>query len=357
MRRSLALATAAVLGVLLALELLLRVLPVSTATMTGYHLDSEVLTYPPGHRWTTSTGWDLRNPQHLRANNWGFASAHDFQPDPRAVALIGDSYIEASMLDPADRPAARLETLLGGARKVYGFGSPGTALIDHAQRLRLASEQFQVRDVVVFLERGDVRQSLCGSGNVHSRCLEPTTLQPRTERQPSPSTLKAWARHSAVAQYLFGQLKLQPLALLRSMFVRAVPEEPAARAAAPAAPATLDERSRALVDAAVDRFFADAGPYLRGRLIFVVDGRREGPAAEPDAEDLQRRHLIGRLAARGAAVMDLEPVYAAHARGSARRLDVGPYDGHLNALGVALAMQPVADWLRAVPGPAGGQPP
>lgn len=357
MQRTLALSLAAILGVMLALEGLLRILPVSTATMTGYHLDAEVLTYPPGHRWTASTGWDLRNVQRLRANNWGFVSDHDFQREPRAVALIGDSYIEASMLAPADRPAARLEALLGAARPIYGLGSPGTALIDHAQRLRLAAERFEVNDFVIFLERGDVRQTVCGSGNVHSRCLDPTTLMPREERQPSPSALKRLARHSALAQYLFGQLKLQPVALLSSMFVRAVPEEPAERVAAPNAPETLDDRGRALVDAAVELFFADAGPYLRGRLLFVIDGRREGPSSAPQAEDLQRRFLMDRLAAHGVAVIDLEPVYAAHARQSARRLEVGPYDGHLNALGVALAMRQVADWLRADPGPANGRSP
>lgn len=351
MQRRLALSLAAIVGVLLALEGLLRVLPVSTATMTGYHLDPEVLTYPPGHRWTTSTGWDLRNVQRLKANNWGFVSDHDFQREPRAVALIGDSYIEASMLAPANRPAAQLEALLGAARPIYGLGSPGTALIDHAQRLRLAAERFEVNDFVIFLERGDVRQTLCGSGNVHSRCLDPATLIPRNERQPSPSALKRWARHSALAQYLFGQIKLQPMSLLRSVFVRVVPAEPPFASGASAkrsAPGAVPEPDAlALVDVAVDRFFADASPYMKGRLLFVVDGRRDGPSELPTVDDLERRHLIERLTAHGATVIDLEPVYAQHARRSSRRLEVGPYDRHLNALGVTVAMRPVADWLQA----------
>ncbi|GAB1388619.1 MAG: hypothetical protein AMXMBFR78_03270 [Rubrivivax sp.] len=49
-----------------------------------------------------------------------------------------------------------------------------------------------------------------------------------------------------------------------------------------------------------------------------------------------------RLREDGAQVIDLEPVYAAHAARSPRRLDVGPYDGHLNALGVRIAMGEVA---------------
>ena len=37
---------------LLALELVLRLLPVSTATLTGYYIDPLILTYPPRHRFT-----------------------------------------------------------------------------------------------------------------------------------------------------------------------------------------------------------------------------------------------------------------------------------------------------------------
>ena len=126
MRRRILLSLAGLLGVVLSVELMLRALPVSTATMTGYHFDPDLLSYPAGHEWTVSTGWDLRNPQRLRSNNWGFASDRDFIPDRSAIALIGDSYVEASMLDAVQRPAAQLEALLGTGRPVYGLGSPGT---------------------------------------------------------------------------------------------------------------------------------------------------------------------------------------------------------------------------------------
>ena len=351
MRTGLTLAAAGCAAVLLLLEILLRLLPVSTATMTGYHLDPDVLTYPPGHAWTTSTGWDLRNAQRLRANNWGFVSEHDFVPDPRAVALIGDSYVEAGMLPAADRPGARLQSLLGGGRPVCALGSPGTALIDHAQRLRLAFDRLQVRDVVIWLERGDARQSLCGSGNVHSRCLDPQSLAPRVERLPPPSALKRWARHSALAQYALGQLKFQPQVLWRALFTRVTPEEPPAQAGVMAAPTpgTLAPRARAMIDAVVDRFFIDASPYVQGRLLFVIDGRRSGPVAVPTSDDLERAHLMAQLRARGADVIDLEPVYAQHVASSRRSLEVGPYDAHLNALGVRLVMDQVARWLDGGP--------
>jgi hypothetical protein len=187
-------------------EALLRALPVSTATMTDYHFDPDLRTYPAHHEWTVSTGWDLRNPQRLRSNNFGFAAHRDFDADPRAVALVGDSYVESSMLDAALRPGKQLEGELGGSRTVFAMGSPGTALLDYAQRVRFASERFGITDFVIWLERGDARQALCGSGNVHSRCLDRQTLAPRIERMPPPSAAKRALRHVALAQYFAGQL-------------------------------------------------------------------------------------------------------------------------------------------------------
>lgn len=355
MARTLAAVLAGLVAVLLALELVLRALPVSTATLLGYHHGPDLLTPPAGHRWTVSTGWDLRNPQHLVANNWGFAAGRDFRPDPQAVALIGDSYVEASMLPAADRPGAQLEALLGGARPVYALGSPGTALLDYAQRVRLAAREWQVRDMVLLLEAGDIRQVLCGSGNVHSRCLDPRTLAPRQERQPEPSTLKRWLRHSALAQYFASQIKLRAEVMVEALFTRQVPDlagHGAARASGGAeAAAAPDPRAvadaRRLIDAALAEFFAQLAPLPPVRLVVLLDGRRDGRLSPASDGQFERAHLVAGLRSRGVEVIDLEPVYARHQReGSGLSLDVGPYDRHLNRLGVALAMRQAAEALR-----------
>nr|WP_145552474.1 hypothetical protein [Variovorax boronicumulans] len=337
-----------VAALVLLAELVLRLLPVSTATMTGYHHDPDQLTYPPGHHWTMSTGWDLRNAQHLVANNWGFAADHDFGPDARAVALIGDSYVEASMLAPADRPAAQLQAILGDGRPVFALGTPGTALLDYAQRLRLAQDRFGVRDAVLMLERFDARQALCGSGNVVSRCLDPVTLQPRIERLPPPGWLTRVLRHSALAQYLKSQLRFRPAALAEAMFTRATPEPAAARTHGATAPPTAQEaaHTRAMVDAVVENFFSTLAPVSMRHLVFVVDGGRGGAHQHDGLVGLERAHLIARLRERGALVQDMAPVYAAHAARSQRSLAVGPHDDHLNPLGVQLAMQEAAAALR-----------
>lgn len=348
MLRTAAVAIAAALATVLAAEGVLQLLPVSGATKSGYHIDDAVMGYPPHHRFTVSTGWDLRNPQRLAANNWGFVSDTDFVPDPNAVALVGDSFVEASMLGQPQRPGAQLQAqlaALGQPRPVYAFGSPGTALPDHAQRVRLAHQRLGVRDFVLWVDAGDARQALCGAALAHSRCLDPQTLAPRTERQAPPGTLKQLARHSALLQYVFGQLKLDVGTLARTAFRREVPAEPgaAATAAPPAAPdPAVLARRRAVIDAVVTQFFADVAPYRGGRLLFVVDGRRSAGEPQQALIDLERAHLMARLREGGAEVIDLEPLYRGHMRRSRLSLEVGPYDTHLNALGVRTVMQAAA---------------
>lgn len=345
------LALGGLLFALLVLELLLRLMPVSTATLSGYYFDPDILSYPAGHRWTVSTGWDLRNAQSLRSNNFGFVADKDFVPDPGAVALVGDSFVESSMLDAPLRPAGQLQALLGPKRPVYAFGSPGTALLDYAQRVRFASQKLGVRDFVIWLERGDAVQALCGSGNVHSRCLDPVSLEPRTERFPEPSWLKRLARHSALAQYIAGQLKFRAGPFLRAMFTRNTPDASDSKPASASmrerdAANETAQRGRRVVDAVLERFFEAAGPYLVGRTIFIVDDYRGAAPRDPKEEFFQRQYLIDSLRARQVEVIDLAPVYRQHKAASPLSLEVGPYDGHLNSLGVHLVMEQVAGRLR-----------
>ena len=99
------------------------------------------------------------------------------------------------------------------------------------------------------------------------------------------------------------------------------------------------------VDAVVQAFFADARPHVRGRLIIAVDGRRSGFDAPRDLTDAERDHMIRRLREGGAEVLDLETSFGDHERQSARHLEVGPYDRHLNPQGVRIAMLQVATAL------------
>jgi hypothetical protein len=336
-------------GFLLLLELLFRVLPVSTSTETGYYIDPLILNYPPHHHWTIATGWDLRNAQRLESNNFGYVASRDFGHNPQAVALIGDSFIEASMLSAADRPGAQLERALG-SRPVFAMGNPGTALLDYAERIRFARETFGVRDFVVLMERGDVKQSLCGSGNINGPCLDPKTLAARIEKIPAPGTAKRIFRHSALAQYVFGQLKFNPQKLWQQAFPP--PHSAAPLAKSLATNAGLPNQVQVVppfVDVVTTAFFDRIKPFDTGRLVIVLDSDRRALAAGQLTADPSRARFIELALAAGAVVVDTEPLFQAHFARSSLTLDVGPYDGHLNPLGVGLVMQAAATALLNSP--------
>lgn len=347
MQRPVLASALATLAVLLGLELLCRLLPVSTATETDYRVDPLVRTYPPHHRWTTSTGWDLRRPQAMTANNEGFAAEHDFVRNPQAVALIGDSYVEASMLPMPQRLAHRLEVALGGARPVYAMGNPGTSLLDYAERIRLAHQRYDVRDMVLLVEAGDVMQSFCGSGNVEGVCLDPRSGGVIAMTLPAASRAKQWLRQSAFAQYLVSQLRFDPARLWQQVMVQSdtAASSPSER------PVTAEKAvgpRLAAVDQVLAAFLARIQGHVPGRLVMLLDGRRG--AARPGRlwPPQERDRFAQGLRAAGAVVVDLEPAYAVHQSGSVLRLDVSPSDAHLNAVGLDLVAQAAAPALLAV---------
>lgn len=336
-----------VLAVVVAAEVLLRTLPVSTATNTGYYVAPNILNYPPGHEWTMATGWDLRNVQHMRSNNMGFAAEHDFVPGSDAVGLIGDSYVEASMLPLADRPAAQLERALGG-RRVYAMGGPGSSLLDYAERINWAHQTLGLKTFVVLMEHTDASQTLCDSGNVHARCLSAGTLEPTIRRRPPSGALKNLLRESALAQYLNSQLKFSPSRLISSDFWRSgAPPEPEGppRVVAPTDQPPLALEVRSTVDAAVGAFFEQVSGLEALRVVFVIDMNRQNLESGVRAPD-ESYHLAQRLLDRDQVVVQGEPLYREHFRQSPLRIDVGPYDQHFNRLGVALLMNAAAQALQ-----------
>jgi hypothetical protein len=341
---------AGVVSLLLVLEVLCRVLPVSTATETGYYTDPLILTYPARHRWVAATGWDLRNAQTLEANNLGYAAHRDFVRDEHAVALIGDSFVEASMLPAVDRPGAQLERQLG-SRPVYAMGGPGTALLDYAERIRYAHEKLGVRDFVILMERGDVKQSLCGSGNVNGPCLEPKSLAPRIETLSGSGKAKRALSHSALAQYLVSQIRVTPQAVLNQLRPKWLQDSPVTtQPVAPPISANAEpDNTMRVVDTVAKTFFERIKPHVLGKIVLIVDSDRVAMFNGSLKPDSARQRFIQLAKEAGAIVVDTEPLFVRHFAHSPLRLDVGPYDGHLNALGVGLIANAAAQALSGMP--------
>lgn len=251
MRRGAVIATWALSlgGLLLLLELSLRLLPVSTASM----VQTDPLTgrrfYPPGHQWTQSTGWDLRNAQRMRAGASGYAGNRDLRElSSDGVLLIGDSFVEASMLPEEHRLAAQIEAQTG--RAVAALGTPGSSLLDYAERLRWAMSLTAARDVVMLISISDVREAICQAKQHEMRCLDGVSGALREpDLRPPAGPVKELLRRSALAQYLFSQLMLEPRALWERLRQQAQPAQghEVGKALMPA-PAPSDRRSDPLLE-------------------------------------------------------------------------------------------------------------
>jgi hypothetical protein len=121
-------------------------------------------------------------------------------------------------------------------------------------------------------------------------------------------------------------------------------EIPAEPARASASTSSADLR---IVDVVTERFFERLADRPLRRLVIVLDSDRPRLRQHQAIDDPARRRFIERARAHGAIVVDAEPLDAEHFARSSLSLDVGPYDGHMNPLGLAIVMQPAAEALRA----------
>ena len=248
------------------------------------------------------------------------------------------------MLPMPQRLAAQLERRRP-ERPVYAMAGPGSSLLDYAERVRFASEKLAIRDFVIVVERGDVAQSVCGSGNVHAACLDATTLSPRTERIVGDERwLTNLLRKSALAQYLFSQLRVnvQDLkARAKQLFERR--KVPVIRSVVPG-----EEERRA--DAVIGTFFQRLEPYKDRNFTFVLGCDLNALTVDSKAApDVARTRLIAAAHAWGARVVDTEPIFRTHVLRNGLALGVSPRDAHWNPLAIGL----VAEAAVAAESPAG----
>lgn len=338
MLRKILLFSAGVLIALAGLEIALQLLPVPSATMVGYYIDPAIKTYPPHHRFTVATGWDLKNAQHHETNNFGFVDNRDFKKNPDGIAVIGDSYIEANMLLPELRIGPRLESLLED-RTVYSMGMPGTSLLDYAHRAHFARVQFGIERFVILVDTDDVRQMLCGSDNYARDCVDAQTLAIRQTKDAPDGIVKRVVRNSALAQYLFSQLRIQPVAWLKSLFKPAP-----ANSSAPPQNHAKDPVPPATASKLVERFI-EAFPKTQSRPVIVINVSHFSAATE-QRNAVQMNILEEKARDAGMDVIRLAPAFDQWTSRSPLSLFVGPYDMHWNATAHQIAAQSVAAVLQ-----------
>jgi hypothetical protein len=197
------------------------------------------------------------------------------------VALFGDSYIEGFSTDPDQHVEAYLPRFLPGSAS-YAFGLSGWYLEQYVAVSRYARDRFQPDVLVVFVDDGDVRDSLRSNGLI-SPYLWQIGERDGSFEELSPSaayqaTLKSrLARRSALISYLRCNAKLDLPGMRGPGAQQAVVGTRNPEGGAAASSAADDVRWRTLVPAArfmVERLRAD---HPGTPIVFAAFGDRYLP--------------------------------------------------------------------------------
>lgn len=339
---------AGAIGMLLAAELLLRLLPVIDGRIRGADESRWPLhNYRPNEAYTYSFGWDLRHPQQGRVNNFGQLAPFDYVPGRARVAVIGDSYVESAMNRYDETLPARLSSAMGDPHAAIGLAGSGLSLADYAALASQARTELAPRALVFVIIDGDIAESVQPRQGWHhyaSTADGRTALRMMALRSGQESALSGRLAGSALYRYLrrnLGWVPPDPRSWLRR---------------AETAP-TRSEADRQAAESAqrqaIARFVQDVGTAAGGgpscvALLFDSDrGAMYGSPARIAVDSPQMDAELARQAhAAGLQVVPLEPSFIQDYARHHQRFDHSPFDRHWNARGHAVA---AAAALQALP--------
>jgi hypothetical protein len=340
---------------LLAAEIAMRFLPVSTGLRSMPVTAADpVLHFTPNRPFTNSLGWDFHNVVHGRVNNAGFVNDQDYVRDgPQLLAVIGDSFIEAQMVPYGESLQGRLAAALGDKFRVYSFAASGAPLSQYLIYAGHTVREYGARSVVINVVGNDFDESLSayrlGPGFWQYAPDANGVLRLRLN-QHQAGTLISLARHSALARYVIINLGVQNhLFSIRPLgeVIFGKPANAAPRYAGNTDASTNEERVRDSL-AAIDAFFRDL-PERVGlppdRVLFTLDGFRYADAARDGAGtyfDVMRRAFMERAAAQGYEVIDLDTRFIPRHARTGESFEFRD-DNHWNGAGHEVAAQAVLE--------------
>jgi hypothetical protein len=329
-----------------AAQIVLYALPYST----GYEVTQVDAEHPIGHGtpyfyYTYSRDWSFHLANSGRLNNEGFRASYDYRPDPHALAVVGNSFVQADAVPPAHAMTERIGALLG--RPALAIGGDGASLADYFVASRWAVERFEASTVLVLLTTEDLIHSCTPRSGQYYLTSRNGQLTFQQVPRPPASRLKQLLNRSSLFRYLFDNLHA-PTNWVRGWRRNAPDPDPESAPAPTVAAARHGCGSQEFENAATDFLLASfRALQTRARVVFIL------------APDYYQRHTVfgayrdvdafaARAAQEGFGVVKLREAFEAAERAGVK-VSLLPIDRHWGAAANEVAAEVVADYLRPRP--------
>lgn len=343
------------------LEVVLRVLPVSTPTYSNpINSSHPISNFKPNNEVISSKGWNFEFVSHKRTNNYGFFSDVKYRKQSNfpLMAVIGDSFVEAKQVDNAESMHGLLNNEVRQFGRVYGFGVSGAPLSQYLAFAGFAREEFSPDSYVFIIIGNDFAESFRKYTDYQGfhYFVEKNGqffLERIDDRKEHPMLVRIF-RESAVFMYLFSNLQLNwktanrlvnKVAFWRDDSVRQKkPEEYFANV-----PHTVSQETENESYVAIDTFFSllpEKTGKVPANILFVVDGMRQAIYSDASGKGSyffkMRTYFIWKAERLGYEVIDMHPVFQNDYLKKGEKFEYS-IDFHWNELGHCLVAQEIAN--------------
>lgn len=334
------------------LEIVLRFLPVqSYVPYQPVNADSPVARYRPSCSFVYSNHWNFQDINHGRTNAQGFVSAFDYDSaDSRPlIVVIGDSYIEARMVQFSQTMQETIRAGLHGDVRVYAFAMNGAALSQYLAFAQEARDSWRPDVLIVNIVSNDFDESFPAFHAI-SRFHYFTedangNLYPHLQGSYRPAWLREMVSHSSLVRYVYFHLHITDMPRKIRQIARSLKSVFLFKSPPPQTPASgnsFAERlsiSRRAAEAFLNLLPAYAG-LPPGSIVLVLDGQRlslyRGRHKQDACFESMRRYIVERAGLLGYEVIDMHPVFERDFKIHGQRFEF-TYDAHWNSRAHGLA--------------------
>jgi hypothetical protein len=306
------------------LEVGLRMLPVrESMEWLPVNEGNPIRRFEPNRSFTWSKDWNLGLVRQLKSNNYGFISTIDYDPSSNIplTAVIGDSFIEAAMVDQTNTAVAILNTTFKNHRRFYAFAASGAQLSSYIAYAKYAKKEFRPDRYVFLLVGNDFDESLASYGVLagYHYFIEDTAGGLTLKRVDyKVGFLQKVLRKSALFMYLNANLQVGPrLKLAWERMKDAVSGRETEYVGQ--TNARVDSRHEADSKRAVDAFFEmlkDSCGVPRKNILIGIDGMRpqlynavDLRKADGSYFSIMRKYVLYKARELGHPVIDMQPVF------------------------------------------------